>query len=83
VCEWRTHCLPLSAIWLKNLVSQDFIRHITVDITHIGVVIIRFKITLFGRRASEVIEARDFWEASGIVKSRFPDHKGYSIEPVT
>jgi hypothetical protein len=44
----------------------------------------RFRVTLFGRRASEkVFEARDFREASEIVKSRFPEHKGYSIVSVT
>ena len=68
---------------LRNLVSQDFINHITVKITPIIVVIMRFRVTLFGSRDSEeVIEARNFREASGIVKSRFPEHKGYSIEPV-
>jgi hypothetical protein len=72
------------AIWFKNPVSLDFINHITVHITHIRGVILRFRVTLFGRRDNEeVIEARDFSEASGIVKSRFPDHRGYSIEPVT
>jgi hypothetical protein len=43
----------------------------------------RFRVTLFGGRDSEeVIEAKDFQEASGIVKSRFPDHQGYSIKSV-
>ena len=44
----------------------------------------RFRILIQGGRAiEEVIEARDFQEASNIVKSRFPDQRGYSIEPVT
>jgi hypothetical protein len=44
----------------------------------------RFRVTFPGSRASEeVIEATELREASGIVKRRFPDHKGYSIEPDT
>ena len=50
----------------------------------LGVVMMRFRVTFPGSRASEeVIEATELREASGIVKSRFPDHKRYSIEPDT
>jgi hypothetical protein len=42
----------------------------------------KFRVRLHGILAKEyIIEANDSWEASGIVKIKFPGHLGYSIEP--
>jgi hypothetical protein len=44
----------------------------------------RFRVTFQDKRASEnIIEAMELREVSKIVKSKWPDHKGYAIEPVT
>jgi hypothetical protein len=43
----------------------------------------RFKVTFSRGHAREaVIEAAELREASEIVKINFPDHHGYSLEPV-
>ena len=43
----------------------------------------RFRVSFQDGYAREkVIEAAELREASVIVKSKFPDHKGFSIEPV-